>query len=111
MTTDEGLGWVPDSCSLPIVEQPLRVAEFDTLFRDSVLRFTRESATELVLVLAADAEESARELAERESRCCSFFDFRFGSSGSDVVMSVNVPETHADVLDAIAERVAAAGQR
>ena len=24
--------WVPESCKLPTVEQPLRVAEFDALF-------------------------------------------------------------------------------
>ena len=111
MAINEDLGWVPESCSLPTVEQPLRVDEFDQLFRDSVLRFTRRSATNLVLVLGADAESSARELAERETGCCSFFDFQFGSSGSDVAMSINVAESQTDVLDALTERVRAVGRR
>ncbi len=28
--------WVPDACTLPTVEQPLRLKEFDDLFRDAV---------------------------------------------------------------------------
>lgn len=100
--------WVPDSCSLPTAEQPLRVAEFAALFRDSVLGYTRTGATKLVLVVAADAEKTARELAARETECCTFFDFRFTASGSDVVMSVSVPESRTGVLDALTEAVSAA---
>ncbi|MEO3760750.1 cation-translocating P-type ATPase [Mycobacterium sp. B14F4] len=107
----ESAGWVPESCSLPTAERPLRVAEFDALFNDSVLRLTRRSATDLVVVLAADAEKTARDLAQQEAKCCSFFDFQFAASGSDVVMSVSVPESHTDVLDALTERVAAVRRR
>jgi hypothetical protein len=99
MAIDEGSGWVPESCSLPTVEQPLRVAEFDRLFGESVLRSTRVSTTRLDLVLVADAEATARDLAAREIGCCSFFSFDFASAGSDVVMSIGVPESRADVLD------------
>ncbi|MFD6394998.1 hypothetical protein [Nocardia sp. NPDC060259] len=28
--------WVPDACTLPTVEQPIRVAEFDRFFAESV---------------------------------------------------------------------------
>lgn len=28
--------WVPDACTLPTVEQPLRLNEFDDVFRDAV---------------------------------------------------------------------------
>jgi hypothetical protein len=88
MASDDALDWVPQSCSLPTVEQPLRVAEFDRLFSESVLRSTRLGATRLDLVLAADAEMTARDQATREVGCCSFFSFEFGSAGSDVVTRI-----------------------
>lgn len=98
-------GEIPASCSLPTSEQPLRVAEFDRLFAESLRRFTRVNATALDLVLASEAETAARELAERETRCCSFFDFQFASTGPEVVMSIAVPESHTDVLDAMTDRI------
>ncbi|MCP9276327.1 hypothetical protein [Mycolicibacterium arenosum] len=59
------------------------------------------------MTLDRDAEADARSLAERESGCCSFFDFGFDTSDSVLTMSVVVPESHADVLDALARRVGA----
>ena len=83
----------------------MRVAEFDGLFVQSVLRSVRVSATRLDLVLAADAEAAARDLAAREVGCCSFFRFDFDTAGSDVVISIGVPPSHTDVLDALAQRI------
>jgi hypothetical protein len=105
MTQMSGPDWVLPSCSLPTAEQPLRVADFDRLFRESLRRFTRTSATRLVLVLAAEAEMAARGLAERETACCSFFEFRFAAEGLDVLMSIEVPDGQIYVLDALTERV------
>ena len=105
---DEAIAWVPQSCSLPTVEQPLRVAEFDRLFAESVLRSTRVSVTRLDLVLPAAAEPAARDLAAREVDCCSFFTFDFEAAGSDVVMGIGVPRSRTQVLDALTERVRAA---
>ena len=67
-------GWVPESCSLPTVEQPLRVAEFDRLFRESVLRSVRLDATRLELVLAADEVQRGHGawLSERSAAVRSF---------------------------------------
>lgn len=106
MTTEGGANQIPVSCSLPTNEQPLRIAEFDRLFAESVLRFRRTDATKLDLVLSAEAEGAARDLATRETACCSFFGFQFASAGPRVVMSITVPESHTDVLDALTERVA-----
>lgn len=39
--------WVPQSCTLPTVEQPLRVAEFDALFATAVRSAERLRRTEL----------------------------------------------------------------
>ncbi|WP_102144598.1 hypothetical protein [Mycobacterium hubeiense] len=111
MTTNEAPGWVPETCSLPSVEQPLRMAEFDQLFAESVLRSARTSATRLDLVLAKDSEAKAHDLAAREVACCSFFSFGFDSAGATVEMHIEVPQARTDVLDAITERVKVLGKR
>jgi hypothetical protein len=104
---ESGAEWVAPSCSLPTAERPLRVAEFDRLFSESVMGFERVNVTRLTVRLDPNAESVARSLAERESACCSFFDFTFDTSESSVAMSVVVPESHANVLDALARRVGA----
>jgi hypothetical protein len=99
-------GWVPSACTLPTVEQPLRLAEFDNLFRTAVRQATRTRETRLDLVIAAVSEASARDLADRESGCCSFFEFSFtAGDGGSVVMGIGVPSQHVNVLDALHARV------
>ena len=107
MTIDEAADWVPESCSLPSAERPLRIAEFDALFRESVSGSTRTSRTRLELTLAAEARATAGDLASRESGCCSFFIFTFEPSVSGVVMAIEVPASQIAVLNAVAARVAA----
>ena len=91
---------VPDACTLPTSERPLRIAEFGDLFT-RVSRWERLCETRLDLTLPADIESAARDLARRESECCSFFTFEFGATGDDVVMRIAVPVAQTDVLDAI----------
>ncbi|MFB7588014.1 hypothetical protein [Streptomyces sp. NPDC056169] len=55
--------WVPQSCTLPTEAQPLRIAEFDTLFADALIRVERPTAILARLVLDAVAEPAAQELA------------------------------------------------
>ncbi|MGW4632890.1 hypothetical protein [Nocardia sp. NPDC004415] len=100
--------WVPDACTLPTTEQPIRIAEFDRFFAESVHSTTRTAPTRLDLVLAADAEAVARDLAARETSCCSFFTFDFNTTGTGLVMQVGVPAAYVEVLDAFAARVEAA---
>ena len=97
--------WAPDACTLPTPERPLRVAQFDDLFT-FVVRADRRNPQRLDLVLRRIVESSARDLARRESECCSFFTFEFESVGDDLVMHIGVPPDHVDVLDAIEARVA-----
>jgi hypothetical protein len=97
--------WAPDACTLPTTERPLRVAEFDDLFT-AVRRSERALPTRLDLVVPRDIEAAARDLARRESECCSFFTFDFESVGDDVVMHIGVPPEHVEVLDALEARVA-----
>ena len=95
--------WAPDACTLPTAERPLRVAEFDDLFT-SVRRSERPRPTLLDVVLPRDIEATGRDLARRESECCSFFTFEFESVGDDVVMHIAVPPEHVEVLDALEVR-------
>ncbi|MFD6269834.1 hypothetical protein [Nocardia asteroides] len=101
-------GWVPDACTLPTVDRPIRVAEFDLLFAEGARAVRRPAPTRLEVDLSADAEAAGRDLAARESQCCSFFAFDFRADGSAVVMGVEVPPAYTHVLDAFTERVRAA---
>lgn len=106
MTTTPSPGeWVPDSCTLPTVEQPVRVAEFDRFFAESVLRTHRPARTRLDLLLSADAEARGRDLAARESGCCAFFTFGFDATAAGPVMHIAVPDAQVSILDALAARV------
>ena len=95
--------WVPAACTLPTVEQPLRLAEFDEFFRTA----DRPRTTTLELVISPESEASARDLADRETSCCSFFHFDFHPAADDLVISIGVPKDHVDVLDALQARITA----
>ena len=97
--------WAPEACTLPTSEQPLRVAEFDDLF-GYVQQSTRHAPTRLDLVMPNTVEADARDLARRESECCSYFMFEFDSAGDDVMMRIRVPAAQVEILDAIEARVA-----
>lgn len=99
--------WAPTSCTLPSVEVPLRLAEFDQLFAQSVSLPTRPEPTTLELVLPLAVEQAAHDLTALESNCCSFFTFVFEHrAGTDgVVLRIGVPEDRVEVLHAIAERI------
>ncbi|MFF7203534.1 hypothetical protein [Streptomyces sp. NPDC008141] len=97
--------WVPEACTLPTTEQPLRLAEFDALFARSLHRVERVAPGAVRLVLDPAADGPARELARRESACCSFFTFGFTESDDGrTVMEVTAPAAYADVVDALADR-------
>ncbi len=111
MTTEEATeGWVPEACTLPTVEQPLRLAEFDDLFATALRGQQRVTPTRLRWWLDPAAEDRARELTDRESLCCSFFGFTFAHTGDGLRLDVDVPASQVDVLDALADRAAAAGR-
>jgi len=112
MSVGDGTGtsWVPkDACTLPTAERPFRLAEFDELFR-RLRRIDRVAPTRLRLVVAetGGVAERARDLAARETSCCSFFAFTVSVSGDDVVIDIQVPRERVVVLDGIAAQAAAA---
>ncbi|WP_371476479.1 hypothetical protein [Kitasatospora sp. NBC_00315] len=107
-----GLSWVPTSCTLPTEQQPLRVAEWDALFAERLTAVDRPGPLRLHLVLAGgeSVEERVRDLAARESGCCSFFTFTTvpapGGNGG-VLLAVEVDPAHGSALEALGVRAAA----
>ena len=101
--------WVPEACTLPTVEQPLRRAEFDALFAEDVTNVERVSSERVRLELRAHPEAAARAagLAMKETGCCSFFAFGLAISDGSVSMTVSTGAAHAEVLTALADRAAA----
>src|SRR5215204_6057454 len=100
-----------EGCTLPTAERPLRIAEFDDLFSTALTAQTRPSPEVLRWSLDPRAEAFARDLAARETQCCSFFAFTFAftfaSEGQTLQMDVRVPAVQTEVLDALAARAAA----
>jgi hypothetical protein len=107
--------WVPaGSCTLPTGAQPLRVAEFDDLFASSLrsVEHSGAAATRARLVLSGDTglATRARQLADAETACCSFFTFTLtplaaGVPGETVVaLDIEVPPSRSDVLAALVQR-------
>ncbi|MEU8076804.1 hypothetical protein AB0B31_15280 [Catellatospora citrea] len=100
-------GWVPPACTLPTAEQPLRQAEFDALFSTALRAGVRLDGRRLQLTLVGEPSLRAavEDLAARETECCSFFAFTVTSPAPGrVVLDVEVPAAHTDVLDALARR-------
>lgn len=98
---------MPGTCTLPTGEQPIRVAEFDRFFAGAVRGVRRPAPARLELLLTGGTEPAARQLAARESSCCSFFTFDFTTTVDGSVMGVGVPAAYLGVLDAIAIRAQA----
>jgi hypothetical protein len=100
---------VPQSCTLPTEEQPLRIAEWDGLLTERLTALSRPGPQRLRLELsdAAVAGDRVRDLAERESGCCSFFTFEVAVVDGAVRLDIGVDAAHAAVLEALAERATA----
>ena len=110
MAIEQDPDWAPTACTLPTIQRPLRVAEFDNLFA-AVQRSIRPEPTGLDLVLPSSAETKARELGDQESLCCSFFSFEFELTATQVVMHIRVPQAQIEVLDALEARLRGALKR
>ncbi|MCR3750551.1 hypothetical protein [Lentzea californiensis] len=101
---EEAESWAPRSCTLPTAERPLRLAEFDELLAGAARH--RSQKTRLVLELQPRPEVAARaaDLAVRETGCCSFFTFELTATGGGLTLAISVPDSRAEVLDALAAR-------
>jgi hypothetical protein len=97
---------VPDMCTLPTDERPLRRAEFDDLFRAAATDLQWVGPTRARFRLSGDDDlaERVADLARRESSCCSFFVFGIELAGDGIVLDIAVPAAHVDVLKALVAR-------
>jgi len=111
-------GWVPvEACTLPTAVQPLRVAEFDDLFRACLTAVERlpgaATRARLVLTGGEGLHERVQRLADAETACCSFFSFTVtalpAADGCTVALDVEVPAVHAAVLDGLLDRAEQVG--
>lgn len=94
-----------DACTLPTAERPLRLAEFDDLFATSVRGVRRRGDGVLMQLTGTEGlVERVRDLAARETACCSFFTFELTPTDDHLSLRITVPPTHADVLDALSTR-------
>jgi hypothetical protein len=89
------------------VERPLRLAEFDELFRESVARVDRDRLTARLTLHGKDGLLArVADLTARESECCSFFEFGLDGDDRELVLSITVPAARADILHALTDRAA-----
>ena len=103
--------WVPQACTLPTAEQPLRVAEFDDLLAAAIGAPTRRGPERLEIVLAPGTLAAVRDLVARESACCTFFAFGVRETAEGVLLDVGVPAAQVGILDAMQRAVEAALSR
>jgi hypothetical protein len=109
MTTSDP-AWVPDACSLPTAERPLRLAEFDDLFATAVRRVEPVTPAHARLHLTGGTRLAAtvRDLTARETQCCSFFRFTASpgtaTEGEALILDIEVPAQFTDVLAALITR-------
>ena len=97
---------VAEACTLPTAERPARSAEWGSIFRD-VLATESLGAQRGRLLFREDAalEGRIRDLATRETSCCSFFTFEFGegvdaAGAQTMTLDIGVPPSQSAVLDA-----------
>ncbi|MER6940002.1 hypothetical protein ABTX24_21300 [Nocardioides sp. NPDC127514] len=94
-----------DACTLPTAERPLRLAEFDDLFATSVRGVRRRGDGVLMQLTGTEGLlERVRDLAARETACCSFFTFTIEGTDQDLTLDISVPPDRREILDALAER-------
>ena len=101
--TTESTPPVPAACTLPTPERPARLAEWGAQLAAAVRR-DRPTPRHARLTLpgAADRAAQLRDLAARESRCCSFFDFTVtGAPDGTVTLDIRVPAAQVAILDAL----------
>ena len=95
------------ACTLPTVERPVRLAEFDALFTEAVRSVSyEEGLLRMHLSCPAGLRDRVRDLVERETACCSFFSFVIDGNDEDLVLEVTVPPQRRDILAALAARAA-----
>ncbi|GAA1944737.1 hypothetical protein [Microbacterium deminutum] len=95
------LARAPEACTLPTVARPLRVTQFADLFATALGEIERKSPTVATVMLPRELLDTARDLAARETECCSFFDFTVEADGDHTALTIRVPSQYTEVLTAL----------
>src|ERR1043166_3816971 len=103
---------IPDACTLPTAEQPVRLAEFDALFSTATgVEALSPTRARMRLVGPAGLAAQVRDLTAREAECCSFFTFTVthepAGDGEMVILDIEVPAAQAGVLESMVKRASA----
>lgn len=94
------------ACTLPTAARPLRLAEFDAIIATAVCRVDRHDHTVRLHLSGTDGlVEKVRDLAARETSCCSFFAFTIEGTDQDLTVDVSVPPARQEILDDLLQRV------
>lgn len=96
----------------------MRLAEFEDLFRANLIALEVPEPGRALLSLEGDHElfATVQDLTDRESQCCSFFDFTLteqrplpeGAGRVWMELQIGVPAEQQPVLDALVEHARAA---
>lgn len=104
--------WAPAACTLPTAQRPLRRAEFDELFAHGVAERLHPRQLRVTLAGGPDLAATVRDLAARETECCSFFTFDVNVvPPGQVRLDIEVPAGQIAVLDALEARAGSLAQR
>ncbi len=92
------------ACTLPTVDRPLRLAEFDALFALVTSVDHEGHVARLHLSGPPTLHEQVIDLTERESQCCSFFTFAVDGTESEVDLRITAPAPRAAIVAALVAR-------
>jgi hypothetical protein len=92
------------ACTLPTVERPLRLAEFDALFSLATSVEYDGSTARLHFSGPPTLRDEVVELTARESQCCSFFAFSVEGTDSEVDLGIGASTEHEPLVAALVAR-------
>lgn len=93
---------IPDSCTLPSQQRPLRLAEFGALLTQAIAVERGDQRNLHFFFDDSDGLDARiRDLAHREANCCSFFEFHVAHKKDQVMLGITVPHQHTGILDSL----------
>jgi MerR family transcriptional regulator, copper efflux regulator len=96
---------IPIACTLSETAALSQLDEWRDLLNGSIVASARPSPLELLFHLKDDSVQlqALVRLAQREKRCCPFFDFAILISADAIALQISVPPAGTAILDQIVE--------
>jgi len=93
------------ACTMPTIDRPTRVAEFDALFAEHATSVEREGELARIHLKGPESLRArVQDLTDRETSCCSFFTFTLSGAGTELILEIAVPPARREVLDSLVDR-------